>query len=282
MYRNEAYDFDNNPNKEDLSVPLKINNCGHYIIKTFPVATTYVPNGRNDYQLIYIASGKAYFYFNGEEIIVPKGSIVLYRPGEPQIYDYYLEDKTDVFWIHFTGSKAEEYLKRYMSAQNNHISYVGTSSDYQWIFDQIIREIRLQRVNYEELVKNLFIQLLLIFDRYITEGNKVEYKIISEIEKAVHYFNNNFGKDISVEKYAREHFFSVNWFIKCFKIITSQTPMQYILSLRVSQAKGYLEKSDMSIMEIAASVGYENPTYFSRMFRKHTGMSPGEYRKLYS
>ncbi len=279
MYRNEAYDFDNNPNKEDLTVPLKINNCGHYIIKTFPVADTYVPNGRNDYQLIYVASGKVYFYFGGEETIVKKGNFVLYRPHEPQIYDYYLEDKTEVFWIHFTGARAEDYLNKCGLSKNNHVFYTGTSADYPWIFEQIIREIQLHRVNYEELVKILFIQILLMINRNTTEANHVEHKMISEIEKAVHYFNDNYSMDISVEKYAKEHFMSVNWFINCFKIITTQTPMQYILSRRISAAKGYLEKTDMSVTEISSAVGYDNATYFSRMFKKHVGMSPGEYRK---
>ena len=49
------------------------------------------------------------------------------------------------------------------------------------------------------------------------------------------------------------------------------TPMQYILSLRISAAKNYLEKTDKNITEIADAIGYDNPLYFGRLFSKHVG-----------
>ena len=58
MYINVAYVDDDNPNLEDLSVPLRINNCGYYRVHTTPVIETPHPEGRNDYQLLYIAAGK--------------------------------------------------------------------------------------------------------------------------------------------------------------------------------------------------------------------------------
>ena len=56
-------------------------------------------------------------------------------------------------------------------------------------------------------------------------------------------------------------------------------PMQYIVSLRISAAKGYLDNSDKNINEIAGIVGYDNALYFSRLFKKYTGMTPTEYKK---
>ena len=72
---------------------------------------------------------------------------------------------------------------------------------------------------------------------------------------------------------------SVNWFIHSFKNVMKVPPMQYIVSLRIAAAKGYLENSNKNIAEIAATVGYDNALYFSRLFRKHTGVTPSEYRK---
>ena len=60
------------------------------------------------------------------------------------------------------------------------------------------------------------------------------------------------------------------------------TPMQYILSLRISAAKRYLDSTNKSIAEIASAVGYDNPLYFSRIFKKHTGYSPSEYKNKFS
>ena len=102
----------------------------------------------------------------------------------------------------------------------------------------------------------------------------------NDIEKAMNYFIKNYDKPISIENYAKENMMSKNWFIHCFKNITKVTPMQYILSLRISAAKNFLENTEKNISQIANAVGYDNALYFSRLFRKHTGYSPSDYRKL--
>ena len=57
------------------------------------------------------------------------------------------------------------------------------------------------------------------------------------------------------------------------------TPMQYILSLRISNAQVLLEQANYTVTEIAAIVGYDNPLYFSRIFKKQLGVSPQQYRQ---
>ena len=281
MYINVAYVDDENPNLEDLTVPIKINNCGYYRVHTGPVIETFHPEGRNDYQLLYIAAGKGHFYFKGSKkaTIVEKGNMILFRPKEPQVYYYYAKDKTEVYWIHFTGRKVEEYLDSYELPKKDNVFFTGVSPDYPWIYNQIIRELQLQRVNYDDVIKLFLHHIFLTINRYIKEGRQTKNETISDIERAVHYFNENYNKPISIEQYAQEHLMSVNWFIHCFKEVMNLSPMQYIVSLRIDSAKGYLDNSNKNINEIANIVGYENPLYFSRLFKKHTGMTPTEYKK---
>lgn len=281
MYINVAYEDDENPNLEDLSVPLKINNCGYYRVHTGPVIETPHPEGRNDYQLLYIASGKGYFYFKDSETEteVTKGNMVLFRPKEPQVYRYYASDKTEVYWVHFTGWKVEEYLERYELPKDSNVFFTGVTPDYPWIYKQIIRELQLQRVNYEDMISLYMHHILLTINRYIKEGRQTTHNTITDIERAVHYFNENYNKNISIEQYANEHLMSVNWFIHSFKSVMKVPPMQYIVSLRITVAKGYLENSNKNITEIAQEVGYDNALYFSRLFKKYTGYSPSKYKK---
>lgn len=72
---------------------------------------------------------------------------------------------------------------------------------------------------------------------------------------------------------------SVSWFLRNFKQVTAKSPMQYILTTRVNNAVSLLETTDYQVAEISAIVGYENPLYFSRIFKKQKGLSPSEYRK---
>lgn len=281
MYINVAYTDDKNPNLEDLSVPIKINNCGYYRVHTGPVIETPHPEGRNDYQLLYIAAGKGHFYFKGSKkaTIVEKGNMVLFRPKEPQVYYYYAKDKTEVYWVHFTGWKVEQYLDSYDLPKKENVFFTGVSPDYPWIYNQIIKELQLQRANYDDVIKLFLHHILLTINRYIKEGKQAKNETISDIERAVHYFNENYNKAISIEQYAQEHLMSVNWFIHSFREVMQIPPMQYVVSLRIAAAKGYLEKSNKNVGEIAGIVGYDNPLYFSRLFKKHTGMTPTEYKR---
>ena len=281
MYINVAYVDEENPNLEDLSVPLRINNCGYYRVHTTPVIETPHPEGRNDYQLLYIAAGKGEFYFKGskEPTIVTKGNMILFRPGEPQVYYYYAVDKTEVYWVHFTGWKVEEYLERYELPHDENVFYTGVSPDYPWIYNQMIRELQLQRVNHEDMISLYMHHIFITINRYIKERRETKNDTINDIERAAHYFKDNYNKQISIEQYAEEHLISVNWFIHNFKSVMKMSPMQYIISLRIAMAKGYLENSTKNVAEISNEVGYENALYFSRLFRKYTGMTPTEYRK---
>jgi len=281
MYINVAYVAEKNPNLEDLSVPLRINNCGHYRVHTTPVIKTPHPEGRNDYQLLYIAAGKGYFYFKGskEPTVVTKGNMILFRPGEPQVYCYYAVDKTEVYWVHFTGWKVEEYLARYALPHDENVFYTGVSPDYPWIYNQMIRELQLQRVNHEDMLNLYMHHIFITINRYIKERTEMKTDTINDIERAIHYFKDNYNKPISIEQYAAEHLMSVNRFIHNFKSVMKVSPMQYIISLRIATARGYLENSTKNISEISNEIGYENALYFSRLFRKYTGMSPTEYRK---
>ena len=240
MYINVAYIDDENPNVEDLSVPVKINNCGYYRVHTGPVIETPHPEGRNDYQLLYIAAGKGYFYFKGSETptVVTKGHMVLFRPKEPQVYNYYVEDKTEVYWVHFTGWKIEQYLDSYELPKEENIFFTGVSPDYPWIYNQIIREMQLQRANYDDIIKLYLHHILLTINRYIKESQQTSNETINDIERAVHYFNDNYTKPISIEQYAEEHLMSANWFIQSFKRVMKVPPMQYITNLRIAAAKG--------------------------------------------
>ena len=69
------------------------------------------------------------------------------------------------------------------------------------------------------------------------------------------------------------------WFIQNFKKVTKYTPAQYIVSLRIHNAMNLFETTRYNVSQIAAAVGYDNPLYFSRLFKKHTGMTPTEYKQ---
>ena len=99
------------------------------------------------------------------------------------------------------------------------------------------------------------------------------------METAAAYFNENYNRDIHIEEYAASRGMSVSWFIRNFKKYTGTTPMQFVKSIRITNAQMLLETTNYAVNEISRIVGYDNPLYFSRLFRKQKGCSPSQFRK---
>lgn len=282
MYMNTGYLNHSHMDFKDKSRPLIVGSCGIYRLSERPKMPTYRPRGRVDFQIIYIAAGCGHFHFDAvdNETIVPAGNIVIFRPKELQKYEYYGKDKTEVYWIHFTGSDVKNILRKYGFPDNERIFPVGTSMEYERIFKRIIIELQRCQDNYEEMLTLLLRHLMIIFQRELTREQVLKNEYLDhEMDTAVTYFNENYNRDINIEEYATSKGMSVSWFIRSFKKFTGSTPMQFIVALRVNNAQVLLETTNYSINEISKIVGYDNQLYFSRLFHKLKGFSPREYRK---
>lgn len=280
MYTNNAYLNNSTQDIKDKSKPLIVTSCGTYRLYTRPKLPTWRPRGRLDFQLLYIAAGKAHFHFDGKEQIVTAGHMVLYRPKEPQKYEYYGEDQTEVYWVHFTGGNVTNILRSYGLTDDKKVFYCGSGLDYQNLFRSMINELQMCKENYAEMLEMYLRQIFIMLQRYFSNSLKTDNAhVIEEIDKATLYFNEHYSEDISIDEYAQNNHVSVSWFIRNFKHCTGSTPMQYILSKRIYNAEILLQDSTYNITEISEIVGYDNPLYFSRIFKKVKGLSPSEYRK---
>jgi len=281
VYANQGYLSDTRVPFKDTSKPLVVASCGVYRLHSFSRLPTRRPRGRPDYQLLYVAAGKAHFFFDGTDRIVSAGQMVLYLPRQEQHYTYFGDDKPEVYWIHFTGSNVKNILRRYQIPLEEPVFTCGVSSGYSQLFKSIILELQTRQAGYQELCEMYLQQLFLLVQRSRlapppTPGSRLQ----EEIQAVCRWFNEHYNEEIVIEQVARQQNMSVAWFQRSFKQLTGQTPMQYILALRIRNAIGLLESTDSNITEIAAIVGYDNPLYFSRLFRKQTGVSPTQYRKL--
>lgn len=279
MYTDSAYWHNSRLDFKDKKHPLFIGSCGTYRLEPHDKLPTHRPRGRLDYQILYIAAGKVHFYFHGKEEIVPAGNMVLYRPKEEQRYYYYGADHTEVYWIHFTGNNVKNILRQYGIIDDVHVIHTGTSLEYKRLFLLMIQELKLHKADYEEMLVIYLRELLIQLHRLIiSKPRGKSLFLMNEIDAAVQYFHANYQKAISIEEYAASHNMSTSWFIRNFKEYTNVTPAQYILSLRISNARTLLETTSYNVSEISNIIGYDNPLYFSRIFKKQCGMSPSEFR----
>lgn len=100
------------------------------------------------------------------------------------------------------------------------------------------------------------------------------------INKAIQFMQEYYSADISIDDICNLIYLSPCHFKRVFKDCTGQTPYQYLMGIRLMKAKEILRESDSSIEEVARLCGFVNSGHFSTVFKRNTGMSPSEYRKL--
>lgn len=98
------------------------------------------------------------------------------------------------------------------------------------------------------------------------------------MERAVRHLDEHFAEPIFVEELARRFGCSAGYFHRQFKCHTGLTPTIYVTQLRIQQARRLLELTNMRVAEVAQAVGYDDPFYFSRVYRKLTGQAPSTRR----
>ena len=264
----------------DTDKPLLITSAGNIRPRTAKKFYTTRPEGREDYQLLYVADGCAYFHFQGKEQKVDKGHMVIYWPGESQYYKLYSADGSEFFWVHFTGTDVERLLAEWGIPRGQNVFWVGTGSDYRWLFHQMVRELQTCRTGYEEVTRMNLRHLFLLIQRHLTESvEDTGADFHGEIIQALSWFERHWRENVSIEAYAARNRMTACWFRQKFKAFTGVSPTQYLINLRMTNAMNLIENTDYNISQIAEAVGCDNPSYFRRLFRKHTGLSPSEYKK---
>lgn len=103
-----------------------------------------------------------------------------------------------------------------------------------------------------------------------------------EILKSQQWMEKNYSKKLSIDIIAEKAGLSPRHFIRRFKKATGESPLSYLQLLRIESAKHRLENTQDTINEITWSVGYEDINSFRRLFKKHTDMSPKEYRNKFA
>jgi two-component system, response regulator YesN len=116
--------------------------------------------------------------------------------------------------------------------------------------------------------------------RVSESGNIVSKDTKLLIPKIEEYLKNNFHKDISLDDMAQRYNINVKYLSRIFKNITGRNFSDYLFEIRINKAKELLEETKFTVHDIAISVGYGDPQYFHRIFKKHYGVTPNEYRAM--
>ena len=149
-------------------------------------------------------------------------------------------------------------------------------------FMEIRNEFVSKKALYKTAIKSEIIDLLICFYRgYMlsetTLSNKSENIKVEMIKKAIKYIRGNYNKDISTKEIADEIRLSKSYFCRVFKEITGYTTVHYLNYLRCCNAIKFFQTGKYTVTEVALLCGFDNLSYFSKIFKKHIGCLPSSY-----
>ncbi len=110
--------------------------------------------------------------------------------------------------------------------------------------------------------------------------NLASSKNVEIIRRAVNYINENYKKAITLESIANYVHLNSSYFSTLFKKETGMKFSDYLNKVRIEESKKLLKDIGISILEVSLEVGFEDQSYYSKVFRKVTGMTPKEYREI--
>jgi len=242
---------------------LHINNFGYYsnISKDITTNRT-VP--RSDYHLLYVSKGE--IAINGS--ILNEGDAYLLLPNEPHAYTYKRAENSRYYWVHFTGNKVSDVLIQFGVLKGKNKSW-ERKSEKDTILAMLTEELVGCSDEASDYAVSLFFSLLSLFKA----GNgkrKIYAEAVKELEGS---------GDVVIADIAKQYDLSPSHFIRSFKAAYGVTPNEYRQNYRVSKAMNLLKMTNLSVQDVAYQCGFEDPLYFSRIFRKRAGVSPTKYRK---
>ena len=250
--------------------PLSVN-CAGNLLTPLPFATDNTA-GREDFYLLYVASGEMRLWLPEGEKTAVAGSVVLFPPKFPYRYTYEGGVSLSYFWVHFTGSYAHKFLEELGFGVLPSLHTVGRDdhvvSAFHNLFGAFEAKSHLQK---HELAAALQ-ALLLAVALSVSRGEE------RTLERSVGYIHSAYNTDIRIPDLARMENLSNSRYIAVFDKQMGTSPSAYIIRLRMSAACDLLHGTDMSIQQIGALVGYRDPHFFSRVFKKQVGVSPKAYR----
>lgn len=240
---------------------------------------SYGPAVRAEYLIHYILDGEGTYHVNNHIYHLKKNEGFLILPGDITYYEADKEKPWKYIWIAVNGVKADHYLN-YANLHEKNLIF--SFEDAERLTSYVFQMLELNNYNYanELQLQGLTYQFLSCLAEsnhqstlhYKTKGSEIY------LEESIQYIHSNYSNPIKVADIAEFVGINRSYLTNIFKEKLNTSPQEYLLDFRLNIACDLLRKTNLSITNVAKGVGYNDPFAFSKIFRKHKGMSPSQYR----
>ena len=232
----------------------------------------YGPEIRNHHLFVLVNKGEATLFHKNGRIKFGSHDMLIMCPGEK--IHYVADTPWSIQWVGLYGQTVENHMKSLSICGDNPIvkieKYYEMENVLEEFYEMSICQTEQLRCKQMELIYRFF---SLLWEK---DQKLIEHDIADSAKKIIDY---NFDRDITIKKIADSIHIDAAYLTRKFTEKYSVTPKVYLIEKRLELAKRLLIQNDATIAEISVSVGYDDPLYFSRIFKKKEGFSPLAYRK---
>ncbi|MFW6270472.1 MAG: helix-turn-helix domain-containing protein [Bacillota bacterium] len=277
----------------DLLNIIKIKNYSSNKISIVKMENAFsTPNAYDMYKFILPLNTAPYpiEFIEKNKYHLKKGKIFPINPGQPHWTETnnQLIIKTPSSLTIFIDKEFVQDTAKTIFGKKN-IFFENKNSDInanlQNLINLFIEEAVQQQPGYQFILENLNLQITINLLRTLKSNctyhtKKINYSETKSINYIINYLNENYDQDFSLEQIASLANYSPFHFIRLFKAKTGKTPFAYLFDIKINKAKQLLKNSDLSITDICFASGFNNRSHFSVVFKRKTGYSPSQYRKI--
>ena len=238
------------------------------------------PNGDWAFTLLFCLEGLGTLSLANATHRLGRGAIALLRPFEFHAYEADAAQPWSYYWIHFNGTMAQQYYEVLTSGGKNICIQVEPDVKFVQSFEKILAILH-EGHAYKMLVQTAGAMHQLLGDLYglVCSRGVGQETTEARVERTLEVMRNNLGMHVSIHELAAIANMSHAYYALQFRRHTGASPRSYFNRLKIAKACEYLEKTTAKVESIAHLVGYEDPFYFCRLFKRVVGRTPTEYRR---
>ena len=255
----------------------------------------------SEFELVYLQEiDRGSFYIDKTSVKVHTNDLILIKPNVPHYLKIECSKPCRFIVLKFSFTKVSPDKYSNISV-NDFLSFISERNDNNNFFmlstancghiseitQRILHEDKFPDNESDFLKSLLTIELFVWLSRnlraqweinLVTKGNKLQ----EILESAKLFIEQNYNSDISLSDIAGFVYISTSHFARAFKKYYNISPIQYLLKVRIDNAKTLLEETNLKVGEISSAVGFGAQQRFNDIFKKQSGLSPGEYRQQYA
>ncbi len=250
------------------------------------------------WELVYADRGDLICSSGDREVKLKEGEVIFHKPGISHALRADGKHAPNIFIISFEcKNEAIRFFEdRCMAVDNTLRRFIFSIIEeskrtfYLPYSDPDLKKMRLLEapaLGGQQVIKNYLELLLINLMRNETEQTDSEAVFLPQeqfdeliSDKVIEYMKKHIREKLSVSDICSVLHYNKSYIFRQFKKTTGSSLMAYFIKMKIQEAKQMLRESDLSVSSISEALSFDNPNYFSKTFKKHTGYTPSTYRKM--